>query len=218
MTVKSARALIPVVAVLLCGCLADENDIRASVGFDKDTGMGTGTASGDASPGALTGPKCGLPEVGTGTKQGELFDANIELKDCDGNKVLLGDLMCGHKLTLIDISAGWCSPCADQASTLDSEIYEPFRDSGLQVISILFEDAKTFPANATFCKQWTSDFGLTSPVLYDPVFQKLSAYFADVSSSTPVNLLVDDSFTIIYKRSGEVPKDLSQTIAAELAK
>jgi thiol-disulfide isomerase/thioredoxin len=163
------------------------------------------------------GPGCDTPTEGFGTSQGELFDPSVTLKDCDGNQVTLAELMCGKELTLIDIGAGWCEPCQEQAETLDEEIYEPFRDKGVQVISILFENGQHLPANVEFCKQWKGTYGLTSPVLVDPTF-RLKPFFTNVSSSTPVILLVDDTFTIVYQRSGEAPKDLVQTIEAELAK
>lgn len=209
-----------ILALLLVGCLADENDIKATVGLTDDTGNGGSADGASGQDGATTGDakaSCEAPSEGFGTGAGGIFDANIVLKDCDGNSVRLADLMCDKKLTLVDIGAGWCEPCIQQAQTLDADIYEPNKGKGLQVISILFEDSKSLPATQAFCKQWRSDFGLTSPVLYDPTF-KMQPYFTELSSSTPVNMLVDADFRIVYKRSGEAPSDLGQTIQSELAK
>ncbi|GMV41919.1 MAG: hypothetical protein AMXMBFR64_36350 [Myxococcales bacterium] len=204
------RIAVVLALAALGGCLADENDIKASVGLQEDAGAAVDVVVADV-------PACEAPSEGFGTAPGGIFDANVVLKDCDGNLVRLADLMCGKRLTLVDIGAGWCDPCIQQAKTLDAQIYEPNKGKGLQVISILFEDSKSLPATAAFCKQWRADFGLTSPVLYDPTF-KMKPYFTEVASSTPVNMLVDGDFRIIYKRSGEAPADLGQTIASELAK
>lgn len=219
-TRKLSRAAAPTAlllgALVIGGCLADENDLKATVGLDEDTG-GAGGAGGEdvAAPDAAAA--CEVPTSGLGTATGATFDASIVLKDCDGNAVRLADLMCGKKLTLIDIGAGWCEPCIEEASTLDASVYQPNKDKGLQVISIVFENSQSMPATVAFCKEWRDTYGLKSPVLIDPLF-KMEPYFAALSSSTPVNMLVDPSFTIVYKRSGEAPTDLGQTIAAELAK
>lgn len=212
----SARGTILLAGALaLAGCLADENDLKATVGLTEDGGGSSAdTGAGGDDTGAAA---CEAPTEGLGTDTGQRFDASVVLKDCDGNSVRLADLMCGKKLTLVDIGAGWCEPCIEEAQTLEAEVYGPNKGKGLQVISILFEDSQSLPATKAFCQQWRSTYGLTSPVLYDPTF-KMQPYFAELSSSTPVNMLVDQDFTIVYKRSGEAPSDLQQTIDAGLSK
>ncbi|NUN12385.1 MAG: redoxin domain-containing protein [Myxococcales bacterium] len=216
---------------LLVGCLSDENeavktlfdDTKGSTAVGGEDGAGPADDVSKDMIGIDLGNEdtsvsvCEAPSEGLGTSLGAKFDASITIKNCDFDNVVLKDLMCGHKLTLIDIGAGWCGPCIDQARILDEEFYEPFKDKGLQVISILFENASGQPANSDFCEFWRDEFKLTSPVLADPTF-KTKTYFTDVQSSTPVILLVDENFTIVYKRSGETPSDLKSTIEQQLAK
>lgn len=223
--------LVGTLSLCMAACLSDENDAAKSLFGDTkgSTSVGDGDSAdshvdgmdddsnADTVADDVTAVVCDAPSEGLGTSLGAKFDASITVKNCDFDNVVLKDLMCGHKLTLIDIGAGWCGPCIDQAKILDEEFYEPFKDQGLQVISVLFENATGQPANSDFCKYWRDEFKLTSPVLADPTF-KTKTYFTDVQSSTPVILLVDENFTIVYKRSGETPSDLKSTIEQELAK
>ena len=83
---------------------------------------------------------------------------------------------------------------------------------------MVFQTASGKPANTSICKDWADLVGGESPlVLIDPIF-KLQPFFSDVQSSSPVNLLIDDELTIVFKSSGVVPEDMPQTIATELAK
>ncbi len=179
---------------------------------------GAGVAPGDvlsSEPGG--GTSCEPPTEGLGTAIGSTFDGNITLKDCGRNPVRLADLMCGHPLTLIEIGAGWCQPCIEQASTLEDRIVSAFGPEGLQVISVVFQDEQGNPATSEFCREWRQGFDLSTPVLYDPdLLSDLSLFFTDVQASTPVNLLVDANFRIVFKSAGEVPTDLGDTIASLL--
>ena len=209
-----------ILALGIVGCLADDNDDAPRFFLQQENGGDEGaedtvTVEPDTEgEGLCEGPD---PEsVGTGL--GDTFDVFKSLTNCDGEKVQLLDLMCGKKLTFVDISAGWCQPCKEQAETLDEEIYEPFKDQGLQVISIIFEDPDGYPATSSYCQVWRDTFSLTSSVLVDPALIALKQQFVDAGNAAPINLLLDEDFKIIYIRSGENPSDLVETIEAELAK
>jgi len=209
-----------ILALGLVGCLADDNDDapRFFLQQTDNTDVSTGDV-GVAEVDTTEADACEAPDPETvGTGLGDTFDVFAKLTNCDGEKVQLLDLMCGKKLTFVDISAGWCQPCKEQAETLDEEIYEPFKDQGLQVISVIFEDPDGYPATSSYCEVWRDTFSLTSPVLVDPALIALKQQFVDAGNAAPINLLLDENFKIIYIRSGENPADLVETIEAELAK
>ncbi len=159
--------------------------------------------------------QCSWPETGTGFAVGDTFSPTMVLRDCDGAEVTLGELMCGKALTLIDLSAGWCEPCKEQALTIDEEIYEPFKDQGLQVVSIIFQSEDSGIATSQTCAEWRDAFELTSPVLTDPFFNLnggVKAMFDAAGGAAPVNMLVDETFQIRYVHSGEKPVGLDAII------
>ena len=127
-------SLSMILALGLVGCLADDNDDapRFFLQQTDNTDVSTGDV-GVAEVDTTEADACEAPDPETvGTGLGDTFDVFAKLTNCDGEKVQLLDLMCGKKLTFVDISAGWCQPCKEQAETLDEEIYEPFKDQGLQ--------------------------------------------------------------------------------------
>jgi hypothetical protein len=223
--------LLPLFAgALLIACLGDGKPLlEGYTGGGADTGTSDTSGStgldapGDSSEGDTEdggGAECTWPETGTGFSVGDVFSPTISLRDCDGSERILGELMCGHKLTLIDLSAGWCEPCKEQAEDIDEEIYEPYKDQGLQVVSIIFQSEDSGIATSQTCAEWRDAFELTSPVLTDPFFNLnggVKAMFDAAGGAAPVNMLVDESFQIRYVHSGEKPVGLEGIIEELLA-
>jgi len=227
-----SHALVALVCVFIAGCLGDGEPLLegyeggSSTMSEEDTGADPGDASeaggdeGDVDGQEDASVECTWPTEGTGFALGDTFSPDMVLRECDGTERTLGELMCGHKLTLIDLSAGWCQPCKEQALTLDLEIYEPYKDAGLQVVSIIFQSEDSGVATSSTCEEWRDAFELTSPVLTDPFFNLnggVKAMFDAAGGAAPVNMLVDETFTIKYVHSGEKPVGLDKVIEGFLS-
>lgn len=188
-------------------------------------GCGSDDGDGDGDGGNLEPPaECALtappddfvyPTGPFGTEVGDLFE-DIELDDCDGNKIRFGDILAQSKVTLFNIGAGWCQPCVDETETLDAEIFRASCGQGLRVVQVLFQDQDAEPATKLFCSEWREQFTLSFPVLVDPLFAT-QKYFQSVESQTPINYLIDPTGTIRYKETGTPAGDLPQRIQSLLA-
>ncbi len=148
-----------------------------------------------------------------GKKVGERF-ADFELNDCDGKSVRFGDILGDASVVLFNVGAGWCKPCLDEAEILESQVYRPHCASGLRVVQVLKSDDDDGPATTTFCSKWRDRWGMTFPVLIDPLFE--TSRYVD-ASGFPLNMLVDHTGVIRYVHTGDVPSDLNQRIGELLA-
>lgn len=145
-----------------------------------------------------------------GTGVGDTFE-NIALDDCDGVNLDFGDVLAQSELVLFNVGAGWCGPCIEETETLDQDVFREYCERGLRVIQVVFQDDESRPATGLFCRDWRQEFGLSFPVLYDPLFET-NRYFESVEAQTPINFLVDASGEIVYKSVGTVAADLDERI------
>lgn len=179
---------------------------------------GADDGSGNADPTDLEPPpECALsgppgdwtyPPGPYGTEVGETFE-NIQLDDCDGEPVDVGEILAQSQLTLFNVGAGWCEPCVEETATLDEDIFRAFCGRGLRVVQVLFEDDQSSAATKLFCGEWRERYSLSFPVLVDPLFTT-QRYFE--RAQTPVNFLIDPSGEILYKETGTPAADLPQRI------
>ena len=144
-----------------------------------------------------------------GKAVGERF-ADFELRDCDGNQVQFSDVLGDASLVLFNVGAGWCKPCLEEAEILESKVYRRHCGAGLRVVQVLKSDSDDGPATTGFCKQWRDRWGLTFPVLIDPLFE--TGQYVD-ATGFPLNMLVDRQGVIRYVHTGDVPSDLDQRIS-----
>jgi thiol-disulfide isomerase/thioredoxin len=83
------------------------------------------------------------PDIAQAARSGlELMDMRVEplqlsFTAVDGRKVDLADLR--GKVVLIDFWATWCPPCVEEAPML-AEVYEKFKDRGLEIIGISLDN------------------------------------------------------------------------------
>ena len=138
--------------------------------------------------------------------------ANFSLADCDGKAVAFDGVLSGAQLVLLNVGAGWCQPCIEETAGLDS-LAGRFCARGLRIVQVLFQDEQSRPATKLFCGQWRARFGLTFPVLADPLFTMQQHLSAD---QTPLNLLVDRGAVVRYRVTGVAPADLAARIDALL--
>lgn len=160
--------------------------------------------------GAASEPPAGwsYPSSVTGTGVGETFP-DLQLDDCDGQAVSIPAQFADSELTLFTLAAGWCQSCRVETELIMAEVHEPFCGNGLRIVQVLFQDNAGLPATKFFCKQWRSQYGLTFPVLVDPLFLT-EELLGD--GETPLNLLVDRSGTIIFRQTGYGPAELHAAI------
>lgn len=133
---------------------------------------------------------------------------NIALEDCDGNTVELADVLASGELVLLNIGAGWCQPCIKETETLVANVFEPHCGGGLRVVQMLFQNDGGAPSTKFFCRAWRDRYGLSFPVLNDPLFLS-QTYFSgeDTLSATPINLLIDSAGVIRFKSTGEIAEE-----------
>jgi thiol-disulfide isomerase/thioredoxin len=151
-----------------------------------------------------------------GQEVGNIFDpSGVEgLKDCDNEPVHFLDVFASARLVLLNVGAGWCTPCEAENERIVEDIHDPFCGRGLRIVEVLFQDADAGPETSLHCREWRDRFGLTFPVLKDPTF-KTMAYF-EGGSQTPLNLLIDRAGVIRFRETAIAPPGLDAVIDALL--
>ena len=105
-----------------------------------------------------------------------------------------------RRLLWVNVAAGWCGPCREEARQIRDEMAAGAFDERVGYVNILFEDADSRPADLNYLKVWISQLKLNFPVVADPDF-RMGRYFN--KAATPFNMLVDTStMEIIYRSVG----------------
>ena len=81
--------------------------------------------------------------------------------DDSGEEVMLSDLY-GQPIVL-DLSAGWCGPCIQAASQMQSKA-ETLPD--VTFLTLLIEDGEGSAPDASDLSQWSDDYGITSSPIW----------------------------------------------------
>lgn len=93
----------------------------------------------------------------------------------------------GNKVLFVDVSAGWCGVCRQEAQDLKVKCAAK-RSHGLVCYTALFQDDNGDPATRSTVDAWLADYHLGFPVVADTAFV-WGDYFD--SSATPMNMFVD---------------------------
>jgi peroxiredoxin len=95
-----------------------------------------------------------------------------------------------------DLSTIWCAPCQELAGHAE-ELYQSHKDRGLTYLTVLAQDLDGAPPDQDDLELWASNFGLTSPVLADP----LNGYSAPAipDNQYPVVLVIDRQMKVMRK-------------------
>jgi len=136
---------------------------------------------------------------------------SFSLETCDGEPLSLEQLHGGAEALLINVAAGFCIPCAEESATLEAKVFRAYCGRGLRVAQILFADDLARPTTSLFCGQWRDRYGLSFPVLKDPLFSSEALYGGELVE-TPLNIIVDRDGVVRYRSSGDVDPDLTTPI------
>ena len=143
--------------------------------------------------------------------------ADFVLQNQNGEYVHLYDYV-GH-VVLINVSAGWCGPCREEAGALEDDIYQVYKDDRVMVLSLLFENYSGGQPTEAFLANWASRFGVTFQILGDTSWRVGSKYVIvndDNTVSIPQNIVIGRDMTIDKKVIGYSESTLSSWIEALL--
>jgi thiol-disulfide isomerase/thioredoxin len=88
---------------------------------------------------------------------------NFKLPDLDGNLVTRAQVQ-GTAVTIVDVWGTWCPPCRMEVPHL-AKLYETYRDRGLAVVGLNFENADTPAEAAGLVRKAVSDLKIPYPCL-----------------------------------------------------
>jgi thiol-disulfide isomerase/thioredoxin len=125
----------------------------------------------------------------------------LTLSDCAGEDRSLEALVEGADALVAAIGAAWCGPCQKDAPVLEAFHQE---HPGLAVVQVLVQDATGNPATHLACEEWAAAFGLSYPVLVDPLYLSEHLVGAD---GFPAHLVWRADGSQVYRQNGAFDGD-----------
>lgn len=116
---------------------------------------------------------------------------------------------------MLNVGAGWCGPCKDEAQNLLPGEYAKFHPQGMELLAIIAEgQVQGVPATFDDLHLWIQAFGVDYPVAIDPAGNAGTLFDA---SAFPGNLIIDTRDMSIIEVVSGIPGEsfwskLEQTI------
>ena len=105
------------------------------------------------------------------------------------------------RLLLITTSAEWCTACIKEQPKLE-KIYEDYKELGLEILVVLFEDGNFEPADPKVAERWRDRHDLTFSVVADQESPSTFSPYYDVNLTPMVMLVEVDHMKIKYLTQG----------------
>ncbi|MCK7539490.1 MAG: TlpA family protein disulfide reductase [Marinilabiliales bacterium] len=113
--------------------------------------------------------------------------------DVNGQPVSLDDTVFKGKVVIVEAMGTWCPNCLDEA-VFFKDLYEKYREQGLEIIGLCFED-KTFESSQSKMQRFISQTGAGYTFLYAGPRGRESIrsvlYVADGMLAYPTTLYID---------------------------
>jgi hypothetical protein len=120
----------------------------------------------------------------------------------------------GHALLIVNTAAVWCQACKVEHNDLPTR-YAELAPRGLVLLSALFEDTESNPAQPNDLASWIVAFDVNFPMVLDPEYQ-MGVYAS--RETAPLNLIVDARTMVILKKEiGNHPEVLWPFVEDQLA-
>jgi len=140
------------------------------------------------------------PEKLTYLNQG--FDKfNFSFRDENMDSISLNDSRFQNKVIIVQIMGSWCPNCMDESRFL-AEIYQKYKNIGLEIIAIDFEIRNDFEVFKRNISKMKKDLNIDYPIVFGGSSKK-----SESSKTLPMlNQILSYPTTIFIDRNGDIKK------------
>ena len=106
-------------------------------------------------------------------------------------------------MVLVDISAGWCGPCQTEAAGAETT-YQDYKDYGFLIVHYMIDDWDGGAWSSTFLNEWSTNFGLTFPVVQESSYLLYTGLFGSglYEGYIPFMFVLNRDLEIHYAATG----------------
>lgn len=120
-----------------------------------------------------------------------------------------------EQVVMIDFSAVWCPPCQAEADTMETDLWQPYKDRGVKVLTVLMDSDNQFcpwpdRPNDAECRNWGDRSGTTNdhtfpcwvdPNVTSPATKKAWPFY-NKHGAIPTNVVLDTGLRVVYTSAG----------------